>query len=48
MAYQNRRELIDAAFALNEGGWGELDTSGTESPSTSRRVRNFRRTTGSR
>jgi acetylornithine deacetylase/succinyl-diaminopimelate desuccinylase-like protein len=24
----NRRELIDAAFALNEGGWGELDTSG--------------------
>src|SRR5271170_2245564 len=25
---QNNRELIDAAFALNEGGWGELDTSG--------------------
>ncbi len=25
---QNRRDLIDAAFALNEGGWGELDTSG--------------------
>jgi acetylornithine deacetylase/succinyl-diaminopimelate desuccinylase-like protein len=25
---QNRRELIDAAFALNEGGWGELDSSG--------------------
>ena len=25
---QNRRELIDAAFALNEGGWGELDASG--------------------
>jgi acetylornithine deacetylase/succinyl-diaminopimelate desuccinylase-like protein len=24
----NRRELIDAAFALNEGGWGELDTGG--------------------
>lgn len=25
---ENRRELIDAAFALNEGGWGELDSSG--------------------
>ncbi len=25
---QNRRELIDAAFAINEGGWGELDASG--------------------
>ena len=25
---QNHRELIDAAFALNEGGSGELDTSG--------------------
>jgi acetylornithine deacetylase/succinyl-diaminopimelate desuccinylase-like protein len=25
---QNRHELIDAAFALNEGGWGELDASG--------------------
>jgi acetylornithine deacetylase/succinyl-diaminopimelate desuccinylase-like protein len=25
---QNRRELIDAAFALNEGAWGELDASG--------------------
>ena len=25
---QNRRELIDAAFALNEGAWGELDDSG--------------------
>jgi hypothetical protein len=25
---QNNRGLIDAAFALNEGGWGELDTSG--------------------
>ena len=25
---QNNRELIDAAFALNEGGWGELDASG--------------------
>ena len=25
---QNNRELIDAAFALNEGGSGELDTSG--------------------
>ncbi|MGO8830636.1 MAG: M20/M25/M40 family metallo-hydrolase [Steroidobacteraceae bacterium] len=25
---QNRRDLIDAAFALNEGGWGELDASG--------------------
>jgi len=24
----NRRELIDAEFALNEGGWGELDSSG--------------------
>jgi acetylornithine deacetylase/succinyl-diaminopimelate desuccinylase-like protein len=24
----NRREQIDAAFALNEGGWGELDASG--------------------
>jgi acetylornithine deacetylase/succinyl-diaminopimelate desuccinylase-like protein len=24
----NRRELIDAAFALNEGAWGELDASG--------------------
>jgi acetylornithine deacetylase/succinyl-diaminopimelate desuccinylase-like protein len=25
---QNNRGLIDAAFALNEGGWGELDASG--------------------
>ena len=25
---QNKRDLIDAAFALNEGGWGELDASG--------------------
>jgi acetylornithine deacetylase/succinyl-diaminopimelate desuccinylase-like protein len=25
---QNRRELIDAGFALNEGGWGELDAAG--------------------
>jgi acetylornithine deacetylase/succinyl-diaminopimelate desuccinylase-like protein len=25
---QNKRELIDAAFALNEGGWGELDSDG--------------------
>jgi len=25
---KNRRELIDAAFALNEGAWGELDVSG--------------------
>jgi len=24
----NRRELIDAAFALNEGAWGELDAAG--------------------
>jgi acetylornithine deacetylase/succinyl-diaminopimelate desuccinylase-like protein len=25
---RNRRDLIDAAFALNEGAWGELDASG--------------------
>jgi acetylornithine deacetylase/succinyl-diaminopimelate desuccinylase-like protein len=25
---QHERELIDAQFALNEGGWGELDASG--------------------
>jgi acetylornithine deacetylase/succinyl-diaminopimelate desuccinylase-like protein len=25
---KNRRELIDAAFALNEGAWGEFDASG--------------------
>jgi acetylornithine deacetylase/succinyl-diaminopimelate desuccinylase-like protein len=25
---ENRRDLIDAAFALNEGAWGELDASG--------------------
>jgi len=25
---QNRRDLIDAAFALNEGAWGDLDASG--------------------
>ncbi len=25
---KNRRELIDAAFALNEGAWGELDADG--------------------
>ena len=25
---QNRRDLIDAAFALNEGAWGELDANG--------------------
>jgi acetylornithine deacetylase/succinyl-diaminopimelate desuccinylase-like protein len=25
---KNRRDLIDAAFALNEGAWGELDAAG--------------------
>ena len=25
---ENRRELVDAAFALNEGAWGELDSAG--------------------
>ena len=25
---KNRRELIDAAYALNEGAWGELDANG--------------------
>ncbi len=25
---RNKRDLIDAGFALNEGGWGELDASG--------------------
>ena len=25
---QNRRDLIDAAFAINEGAWGELDAAG--------------------
>jgi acetylornithine deacetylase/succinyl-diaminopimelate desuccinylase-like protein len=25
---ENRRDLIDAAFALNEGAWGELDAGG--------------------
>jgi acetylornithine deacetylase/succinyl-diaminopimelate desuccinylase-like protein len=25
---ENQRELIDAEFALNEGGWGELDANG--------------------
>ncbi len=25
---KNRRDLIDAAFALNEGAWGELDANG--------------------
>jgi acetylornithine deacetylase/succinyl-diaminopimelate desuccinylase-like protein len=25
---ENRRDLIDAAFALNEGAWGELDATG--------------------
>jgi acetylornithine deacetylase/succinyl-diaminopimelate desuccinylase-like protein len=25
---KNRRELIDAAFAINEGAWGELDADG--------------------
>ena len=25
---ENRRELIDAGFALNEGAWGELDAEG--------------------
>jgi acetylornithine deacetylase/succinyl-diaminopimelate desuccinylase-like protein len=25
---RNKRELIDAGFALNEGGWGELDAGG--------------------
>jgi acetylornithine deacetylase/succinyl-diaminopimelate desuccinylase-like protein len=25
---ENRRDLIDAAFALNEGAWGELDANG--------------------
>jgi acetylornithine deacetylase/succinyl-diaminopimelate desuccinylase-like protein len=25
---RNQRDLIDAEFALNEGGWGELDASG--------------------
>ncbi len=26
---QNRRDLIDAGFALNEGAWGELDANGS-------------------
>jgi acetylornithine deacetylase/succinyl-diaminopimelate desuccinylase-like protein len=25
---ENRRELVDAAFALNEGAWGEMDAAG--------------------
>ena len=25
---RNRRDLIDAGFAINEGGWGELDANG--------------------
>ena len=25
---KNRRELIDAEFAMNEGAWGELDATG--------------------
>lgn len=25
---ENRRDLVDAAFALNEGAWGELDAAG--------------------
>jgi acetylornithine deacetylase/succinyl-diaminopimelate desuccinylase-like protein len=25
---ENRRELVDAAFAVNEGAWGELDAAG--------------------
>jgi acetylornithine deacetylase/succinyl-diaminopimelate desuccinylase-like protein len=25
---ENRRELVDAAFAVNEGAWGELDATG--------------------
>jgi acetylornithine deacetylase/succinyl-diaminopimelate desuccinylase-like protein len=25
---ENKRELVDAAFALNEGAWGELDAAG--------------------
>jgi len=25
---QNRRDLLDAAFAINEGAWGELDAAG--------------------
>ncbi len=27
---QNRRELIDAEFAINEGAWGELDAQGNK------------------
>ena len=46
---QNRRELIDAAFALNEGALGRARCeAGTGCRSTSRRARSFRRTTGSR
>ncbi len=45
---RNRRELIDAEFALNEGGAGELDASGNRVSRMWRQVRNFRRTTGSK
>ena len=45
---QNRRDLIDAAFALNEGAAGELDASGNRVALESRPARNFRRTIGSK
>ena len=33
---KNHRDLIDAEFALNEGGYGELSPTASESPTTSR------------
>ena len=45
---QNRRDLIDAAFAINEGARGELDAGDTGLPWKSRRARRPRRTTVSR
>lgn len=42
----NQRDLIDAAFAINEGGWGELDAQGhrvaMEVEAGEKAMRNFR------
>jgi len=45
---ENRRDLVDAEFALNEGAWGELDANGNRVSHNVEAGESFHRTTGSR
>ena len=45
---KHHRDLIDAEFALNEGGGGQLDKSGSRVASASRRARRCSRASGSK